>query len=329
MNQKEWRALQAKLLKKKNVVAVGRGFKVTGGIKTDKEAVVCSVTRKETHANALDIKDFIPRSIQGWITDVVETGEIKALKARTERHRPAPGGVSIGHEWITAGTLGCLVKKDGVIYILSNNHVLADSNNAPIGGNILQPGKHDGGELIDTIAHLSEFVPIEFGGSVPPECPVGKIVGGIFNAPAKMTGRKTRLQAVKVQAADNYVDAAIALPNKPEDVIPEILEIGIPAGFKDAELGMKIQKSGRTTGYNTGEILQVDVAVNVGYGEGKTAMFVDQLIAGEMSAGGDSGSAVLDMDKNVVGLLFAGSDTTTVINRISHVVELLGLDDSL
>ena len=64
MTKKEWRALQAKLLKKKNVVAVGRGFKVTGGIKMDEVSIVCSVTRKETHANALDIKDVIPKSIQ-------------------------------------------------------------------------------------------------------------------------------------------------------------------------------------------------------------------------------------------------------------------------
>ena len=44
-----------------------------------------------------------------------------------------------------------------------------------------------------------------------------------------------------------------------------------------------------------------------------------------MSQGGDSGSAVLDDDDRLVGLLFAGSDSTTVINRIEHVFSALGI----
>jgi hypothetical protein len=43
-----------------------------------------------------------------------------------------------------------------------------------------------------------------------------------------------------------------------------------------------------------------------------------------MSAGGDSGSAVLDMNKRVVGLLFAGSaGNTTIINPIQAVLNAL------
>ena len=46
-------------------------------------------------------------------------------------------------------------------------------------------------------------------------------------------------------------------------------------------------------------------------------------MAGAMSAGGDSGSAVLDMNKRVVGLLFAGSDSTTIMNPIQLVLDAL------
>jgi hypothetical protein len=42
-----------------------------------------------------------------------------------------------------------------------------------------------------------------------------------------------------------------------------------------------------------------------------------------MSQGGDSGSAVVDAGTNLIGLLFAGSDTTTIINRIEHVFSAL------
>jgi hypothetical protein len=48
-------------------------------------------------------------------------------------------------------------------------------------------------------------------------------------------------------------------------------------------------------------------------------------MAGAMSQGGDSGSAVLDGEKRLVGLLFAGSDNSTIINRIEHVFSALGL----
>ena len=44
-----------------------------------------------------------------------------------------------------------------------------------------------------------------------------------------------------------------------------------------------------------------------------------------MSQPGDSGSAVLDMDKRVVGLLFAGSDATTIINPIDAVLAALNV----
>jgi S1-C subfamily serine protease len=99
----------------------------------------------------------------------------------------------------------------------------------------------------------------------------------------------------------------------------ELLQIGTIAAIKEAELGMSIKKSGRTTGLTTGAIEQTDVTVSVSYGYNKTAVFTDQLLAGAMSQGGDSGSAVLDIQNNLVGLLYAGSETSTLINRIQNV----------
>jgi len=48
-------------------------------------------------------------------------------------------------------------------------------------------------------------------------------------------------------------------------------------------------------------------------------------MAGAMSQGGDRGSAVLDDNNNLVGLLFAGSDTSTIMNRIQNVFYELGV----
>lgn len=312
------------LLAKANVVATGIGYKMVRGRRDVALCVVCSVTRKASAAE-LSPPDLIPASVDGVPTDVVETGPIRALQARSGRHRPAPGGVSIGHRDITAGTLGCLVRKNNRTYILSNNHVLANSNDARPGDPILQPGPFDRGTLPDDhIAELAEFVRISFLGG-PSGCSIAGAVVTFLNTIARIIRSRTRLQAVTIEQVENRVDAAIARPLNDQLVIPEILEIGTIQGQGRGDLGMAIKKSGRTTGLTQGQILQVDVTVSVQYGAGRVALFTDQLLAGPMSQGGDSGSAVLDSGNRLVGLLFAGSESTTVMNRIEHVFSALGI----
>jgi hypothetical protein len=86
-----------------------------------------------------------------------------------------------------------------------------------------------------------------------------------------------------------------------------------------------VKKSGRTTGYTEGRIVQVDVTSQVAYGPGQ-ATFHGQLMASAMSAPGDSGSAVLDAENYIVGLLFAGSDSATLINPIHPVLQVLDVN---
>ena len=188
----------------------------------------------------------------------------------------------------------------------------------------MQPGPHDGGRFPDdNIAELHEFVPIVFSES-PSDCDIARGVASLRNSIARAVGSNTRLQAISTRVEENLVDAAIARPINEQDVSAEILEIGTIKGLAKGDLGMAIKKSGRTTGLTIGEILQVDVTVNVQY-DGRIARFTEQLMAGAMSQGGDSGSAVLDNDNNIIGLLFAGSDNSTIINRIENVFSALGL----
>ncbi|HJZ40546.1 MAG TPA: hypothetical protein VJ203_09290, partial [Bacteroidales bacterium] len=273
----------------------------------------------------LSDRDMIPPRIQDVPTDVRPTGIIRAFQVPTGRFRPAPGGTSIGHYLITAGTLGCLVKKNNEIYILSNNHVLANSNEASIGDIILQPGPYDGGQNPqDQIAVLSEFVPIGFEDE-DSDCGIAGSLVSFLNMLSEMVGSTTRLRPYRIQQTENKVDCAIARPLNSNDVINEILQIGTISGVQEGELGMNIKKSGRTTGFTTGTIEQVSVSAQVSYGTNKVALFTDQLLAGAMSQGGDSGSAVLNGNNNLVGLLFAGSETTTIINRIGNVFGALGV----
>jgi hypothetical protein len=314
------------IMAKENVVGLGVGYKETKGVKTDRLALVVMV-RKKVSAEELKEGDVIPAEIEGVITDVIEVGEIVALQARTDRWRPAPGGVSIGHYKITAGTLGVLVRdvETDEILILSNNHVMANSNDATRGDPILQPGPYDGGTVAeDTIANLERFVSIQFESEPPPiPCPFSKAAAGIANFFARLVGSKHRLLPVVIQQA-NQVDGALAKPVGPDVVKNEILEIGSVMEDTEAELGMEVKKSGRTTGLTTGTVQLLDASVQVGYGGGKTALFTNQILTTNMSQGGDSGSLLVDGEgSKAVGLLFAGSDQVTIHNPIGFVKDAL------
>ena len=90
-------------------------------------------------------------------------------------------------------------------------------------------------------------------------------------------------------------------------------------------IGDVVQKTGRTTNYSTGRVTHVNATVNVNYGGGRTARMDRQIVTTAMSAGGDSGSLLLDMDENAVGLLFAGSNVSTLANPIDPVLARFGV----
>jgi hypothetical protein len=87
-------------------------------------------------------------------------------------------------------------------------------------------------------------------------------------------------------------------------------------------------KSGRTTGLTTGTITSINTSVTIQYQRGCNSgrrfniSYTNQIVTGAMSAGGDSGSLLVSNDgsPNPVGLLYAGSSSTTVYNRIQDVV---------
>ncbi len=314
-----------KLFHRKHVVACGLGFKQIEGRWTDELSLVVSVERKMP-PEALTPDDLIPREVDGFPTDVQETGRFHALTVDPRaRHRPAQPGLSVGHYRVTAGTFGYLVRREGELFILSNNHVLADTNAAAIGDPILQPARLDGGELSrDRIATLTDFVRLDFG-----EAPA---TGGwlawlttLINALASLFGLSGRLQPIRLGEAGNLMDAALARVDDPALVVPNWPQIGALAGVNRPRLGAEVQKFGRTSGYTRGVIRQIDVAVNVEY-SGRTAHFIDQVMTDGMSQGGDSGSAVLDMERRAVGLLFAGSERATLFTPVARIFDHFGVE---
>jgi hypothetical protein len=237
----------------------------------------------------------------------VVTGLIDAQPHRL-RLRPAPAGDSIAHVRVSAGTLGALAvgrrpPRSQRLLVLSNNHVLANCNDATIGDAICQPGAFDGGTVWrDQVAVLESFAPLSFGG------------------------------------APNAVDCATAWA-WPDRVRPDMMRIagGQPSYFRAAanpvapELGMQVGKSGRTTQVTSGRITGLDASVWVNYTGGRSAYFEGQIaiqgFGGDFSAGGDSGSLVWTLDplRRPVALLFAGGGGVTFANPIGLVLEALDI----
>jgi hypothetical protein len=299
-----------------NVLGLGLGVKWTDGQPTGEPALVVLVNQKLPKESVAK-SDLIPARLQDVQTDVLSIGEPFAggaapqdveVETLAKRVRPARGGYSVGHKDITAGTIATGVydllpgatispPAPGVgiprkFYILSNNHVLADSNAAALGDAVLQPGPFDGGaDPADRIARLSRFIPITFSPPVP------------------------------LALHRNLVDAAVAEVQF-HDLDREIYWSGPARAWRRKSLvlpGMIVKKTGRTTNFTTGRITVVNATVDVNYGGGRVARFRDQIITTAMSAGGDSGSLVTTLDNVAVGLLFAGSPVVTIANQIENV----------
>lgn len=122
----------------------------------------------------------------------------------------------------------------------------------------------------------------------------------------------------------NLVDAAVARPVSPEVVSPEVLDVGVVQGVEEPVEGLKVAKSGRSSCFSSGFIIDTNVTVKVDY-RSFTATFADQVfVAPPIAIPGDSGSVVVNVgSKRVVGLVFAGSSSITVVNKIQNVCRLL------
>lgn len=325
-----FRALRAKkkvseeFLYQDNVVGVGVGYKISNERETINPSVVVSVAEKLPKAK-LSLKDLIPDMIDDVYTDVIETGIIRAQMApRNERLRPVQPGASIGHIDATAGTLGCLVRRGGELLLLSNNHVLAELDDAKIGDPIIQPGATDGGDLSDKVGELAGFIPItlydEIQRPAPPSTPSWlRVLLSIF-------GIQQQEPPSPMLSLNNAVDAAIARLDPGVSASAKIVELNAaPAGILPPHLGMTVVKSGRTTGVTNGRIIQIDVTTDVNYGARK-ARFVDQVMTTPFSSGGDSGSLVLDTEQNAIGLLFAGSEKVGVVTPMQTVLGALNIE---
>lgn len=300
-----------------NVVGVGIGEKLVNGRATGIHALKFFVRIKFPESQ-LDADHLLPNRVNGVPTDVEEVGLFRRLAARPtlrkrqpktnasampnprEKIRPAQPGCSIGFrdpqdQFVMAGTFGAVVQDEAGLYVLSNNHVLADEGQLSAGAAIYQPGLLDGGNSrTDQIASLTRFVPLQTG-------------------------------------SNNQVDCAIAAALKPSLVSREVLYIGPPQGVGQAALDMIVHKFGRTTSYTVGRVSSIDTDVTVQYETGQYTFESQIIIVGTgshaFSDAGDSGSLILERATQLaVGLLFGGSTSHTIANHFSNVLQALNVE---
>jgi hypothetical protein len=251
---------------------------------------------------------------------VIVTGPAeRRAAANPGRCRPLRIGASIGHHRVSAGTLACFAtKRDGGGFgLLSNNHILADTNQGKPGDRIIQPARSDGGRGKNADAHvatLHKFVPINFdSGSINfVDCAFAHVLDEVEGEASIVTDPEDSSNFWKVGPIEPLVN----------DLLP-------------------VRKVGRTTAYTEGfvEAVEIDnLSINMRPGSHpKMARFDKQIaISGNkraFSKPGDSGSMVFTEDGRPVALIFAGTERggagnlgITYANPISLVLDMLNVD---
>lgn len=278
------RAKGADYLKDPNITSVGIGLKNGNG------PICLQFTVGQKGESALETlsTNRIPETIEvdgkPVPTDVIERSyrpsyEIVAteqLDLRRQRVDPLRPGISVAHIAETAGTVGLVVfdRATGSPCILSNWHVL-NGNTGKIGDTIVQPGPYD-----DNNTTLNE---------------AGTLLRSHLGAAGDCALARIRLRG--------YNRSVYGL-----DVVPKRMA--------RVALGDKVIKSGRTTANTRGIVRRVDVMAKINYGipAGEQAIGGFEIGPdkddvppdGEISKGGDSGSAWLIFDKGKATDIFAG-----------------------
>jgi hypothetical protein len=217
------------------------------------------------------------------------------------------------------GTLGSLVTRGGVQYILSDNHILARSDGATVGDAIIQPGLIDTATCTTagttTVANLSQFSNLQATPSPNIDAAIAQVVAGEVDPTGKIIYLGATTDANGVPVADAPQGGT-----------------GLPAS--SVAVGRPVAKSGRSTGLTCSTVEATNILTSVTYtvncdgtGTKFTASYANQIgvIGGDFSGEGDSGSLIVTQDTaSPLALVYAGSDTDTVGNPVADVLNFFG-----
>lgn len=279
--------VEARLLAIPGVRAVGVGLKEVGGALTEAIVLRVYVERKRPETE-LSPDEILPKEIDGIGIDVLEHHPTTQTSPDQGRYRPIRGGIQIGNDTGAAGTLACVAQRnsDHRWVVLSNSHVM-------------MAGK----SLLDTDIRIAQ--PSVSGCCC---CTCG-FIGTVLDS---QIGGK--------------VDCAIAAIDDDVAHIQEIIDIGGIAGVAAAVVGDKVQKRGRTSHVTSGTV--VDIAFPTTSG---SHSFTDQIRVTPDAAfpnfqiGGDSGAALVNETRHVVGLMWGKNGHDGVACHIAEVQTALDI----
>ena len=292
------------------VVSVDVGIREVKGKLKQEIAFRVHVPKKKA-LSRLKKSEILPNEIKGVPIDV-QTARKFVLQEDTKTYSPLWGGTQgIGKGG--TGTIGCFVHVHGdtKVHVLSNHHVFMGPNGAA-GDLIGHPGSACD-SCCCTCNQLATLVDGKVGVETPP--------GG----------------------DPNIVDAAYALllGQEPTDTIKisysnRIIGIGPIFGSAPPVFGSVVRKRGRTTGFTEGTITSITAdVIDIEY-DGPSMTTYEATYTGNQidiaptaaydrwSAGGDSGSAVVNSLNQVIGLHFAGDGTNGTANIIENVLHATG-----
>lgn len=240
------------------------------------------------------LREILPTEVDGFPVQIIESPRPNPLSCVRcgIKTRPAVGGVSCGGPSYGCGTLGIILNN----YLVSCNHVFAHSSFVDnplvnVGDPVYQPSISDGGES-EIIGTIYDWVPFPMDGtpSITADVAIAKAID------------TTLIQ-------NNYV-----------------LEVGETTIANDSDIivGTQIQKSGRTTGLTTGQIMSTSLSWTGTYRTGFPQVIISDCVWASIPCDScDSGSPGVTMDGKLFGVLFAGSleSVTGVFTKMSHILE--------
>ena len=206
-----------------------------------------------------------------------------------------------------SGTLGALVQDQASnLYILSNNHVLAESDQATAGDTIIQPGLVDTGctQLVAGVTGINAIGTLQYW--------------------APLNNTSTNIDAALAQTTSTYVDASGAViafgagGGGSNPIAAAAPVAGTGEVLSSANLNtISVAKSGRTTGLTCTTVDAIDASVKVSYYKdaAETQFYISKTYTNQIgmpgnyfSDAGDSGSLVVDTaNAQPVALFYAGS----------------------
>ena len=270
--------LDAKLLKYSGVIGVDVDYKQVKGQKTDKFGITVYV-KKKLAENELSVSDIVPSKIEGIQTDLIECPNVWPSPEYTEQSAAqvqprAPvlfGGLSISNQFNPTyqGTLGIVILSNNVPTALSCAHIMLSPPAKP-GQGVMEPSGTQGGTY--------------------PKDSIGTVTQASYG--------------------NNNLDAAIVPIQGRSSTQNFIQNIGNVNGWISPAVSQRVGKMGITTGLTEGLITSTTLTWSYTTPLGGITLYnqirVDNTGGSVFAQPGDSGSAVVNTNYLMVGMVVSG-----------------------